>query len=196
MFNSNIITYEMCDELEFSDVYTFINKNDDEHYGFYKFLYVGYSSRQNVFLHITRNGTESILVNAHDRVKDYFRYTDETKRNNIMLIERPYVHFGFDKINIDDNDLIPVNPDDVCLYDQRAVVFRNKITNALWLVHRADSYNHSLGYLFFLSRVKEGKTQWVRYTKAQFNSDFNTTLYTPYLLKNDVDVRFTIKLHR
>ena len=196
MFNSNIITYEICNELEFSDVYTFINKNDDEHYGFYKYLYGTDMSRQNVFLHITRNGTESILVNAHDRVKDYFRYTDETKRNNIMLIERPYVHLGFNKINIDDNDLIPVNPDDVCLYDQRAVVFRNKITNALWLVHRADSYHYSLGYLFFLSRVKEGRTQWVRYTKAQFNSDFNTALYTPYLLKNDVDVRFTIKLDR
>ena len=39
MFNSNIITYEMCNELEFSDVYTFINKYDGEHYGFYKDLY-------------------------------------------------------------------------------------------------------------------------------------------------------------
>ena len=196
MFDNDIITYEMYDELEFSNVYTFINKNDDKHYGFYKFLYNSDMSRRNVFLHITRNGTESILVNAHDRVKDYFGYTDENKRNNVLLIERPYIYLGFDKINIDDNNLIPVNPDDVCLYDQRAVVFRNKITNVLWLVHRANSYYYSLGYLFFLSRVKERKTNYVCYTKEQFISDFNTTLYTPYLLKDDVDVRFTIKLHR
>ena len=73
MFDRNIMTCELYDDTVFNEVYTFINKNDDEHYGFYKFLYVGCSSRQNVFLHITRNGTESILVNAHDRVKDYFR---------------------------------------------------------------------------------------------------------------------------
>lgn len=196
MFNSNIITREMYDELDFNNVYTFINKNDDEHYGYYKFLYNSFDSRQCIFLHIKKNDVEEVLMNKHDKVKDYFGYTDENKRNNVLLIERPYVHLGFNKINIDDNDLIPVNPDDVCLYDQRAVVFRNKITNALWLVHRANSYHYSLGYLFFLSRVKEGRTQWVRYTKAQFNSDFNTALYTPYLLKNDVDVRFTIKLNR
>lgn len=196
MFDNNIITYEMYDELEFSNVYTFINKNDDEHYGFYKFLYNSDMSRRNVFLHITRNGTESILVNAHDRVKDYFGYIDENKRNNVLLIERPYIYLGFDKINIDDNDLIPTNLDTVSLYDKKTVVFRNKITNAMWLVHRANSYYYSLGYLFFLSRLKERKTNYVCYTKAQFNSDFNTALYTPYLLKDNVDVRFTIKLDR
>ena len=196
MFSNDIITYEMYDELEFSNVYTFINKNDDKHYGFYKFLYNSDMSRRNVFLHITRNGTESILVNAHDRVKDYFGYTDENKRNNVLLVERPYIHLGFDKINIDDNDLIPTNLDAVSLYDKKTVVFRNKVTNVLWLVYKTDSYHYSLGYMFFLSRVKEGRTNYIRYTKEMFISDFNTTLYTPYLLKDDVDVRFTIKLDR
>ena len=65
MFNSNIITCEMYDELQFNDVYTFINANDDEHYGFYKFLYVAGVPTQNVFLHITRNSTEAILVNRN-----------------------------------------------------------------------------------------------------------------------------------
>ena len=195
MFNSNIITYEMCDELEFSDVYTFINKNDDEHYGYYKFLYHSFSCRQ-VFLHIRENDVEEILVNNHDKVKDYFGYTDENKRNNVLLIERPYIYLGFDKINIDDNDLIPTNLDAVSLYDKKTVVFRNKITNVLWLVYKTDSYHYSLGHMFFLSRVKEGKTNYIWYTKEQFISDFNAALYTPYLLKDDVDMRFTIKLDR
>ena len=190
------MTCEIYDDTVFNEVYTFINTNDDEYYGFYKFLYHSFSGRQCIFLHIKKNDVEEILVNNHDKIKDYFGYTDENKRNNVLLIERPYIYLGFDKINIDDNDLIPVNPDDVCLYDQRAVVFRNKITNVLWLVHRADSYHYSLGYMFFLSRVKEGKTSYIRYTKEQFVLDFNTTLYTPYLLKDDVDVKFTIKLDR
>ena len=196
MFSNDIITYEMYDELEFSNVYTFINKNDDKHYGFYKFLYNSDMSRRNVFLHITRNGTESILVNAHDRVKDYFGYTDENKRNNVLLIERPYIYLGFDKINIDDNDLIPTNLDNISLYDKKIVVFRNKVTNVPWLVYKTDSYYYSSGYMFFLSRVKEGRTNYIRYTKEQFVSDFNTTLYTPYLLKDDIGVKFTIKLDR
>ena len=113
-----------------------------------------------------------------------------------MLIERPYIYLGFDKINIDDNDLIPTNLDSISLYDKKTVVFRSKSTDTLWLTYKTDSWHYRLGYLFFLSRVKEGKTQYVRYTKEQFMSDFNIELYETYLLKDNVDVRFTIKLGR
>ena len=196
MFNSNIITREMHDFTEFNDIYTFINKNDDEHYGFYKFLYDSFDRSQSILLHINKNGVETILVNRRDNIKDYFGYINEDKRNNVMLIERPYISLGFDKVNIDDNNLIPVNPDDVCLYDQKIVVFRNKVTNILRLLYKTDSYHYHNGYMFFLNRVKEGKTNYVYYTKERFISDFNTEIYTPYLLKNNVDVKFTIKLDR
>ena len=196
MFNSNIITREMYDGLDFNNVYTFINKNDDEHYGYYKFLYDAFDSRQCIFLHIKENDVEEVLMDKRDKVKDYFGYTDENKRNNVLLIERPYIYLGFDKINIDDNDLIPTNLDSISLYDKKTVVFRSKVTNILWLVYKTDLYHYRLGHMFFLSKVKEGRTNYIRYTKEQFVSGFNTTFYTPYLLKDNVDVRFTIKLHR
>ena len=196
MFDRNIMTCELYDDTVFDEVYTFINTNDDEHYGFYKFLYNTFSCRRCIFLHIKKNDVEEILVNTNDKIKDYFGYTDENKRNNVLLIERPYIYLGFDKINIDDNDLIPTNLDNISLYDKKIVVFRNKVTNVPWLVYKTDSYYYSSGYMFFLSRVKEGRTNYIRYTKEQFVSDFNTTLYTPYLLKDDIGVKFTIKLDR
>lgn len=196
MFSNDIITYEMYDELEFSDVYTFINKNDDEYYGFYKYMYSSEHSRQNVFLHIKRNSMKEILVNSNDNIKDYFGYTDEIKRNNIMLIESPYICLGLDKVNIDDSVLIPVNPDGICLYDQNKIVFRNKSNNFLWLSYKTDCYRWRDGNMFFFNRVKEGKTNYVYYTKDQFNLDFSPIFYTPYLLKDNIDVRFTIKCDR
>lgn len=196
MFDSNIITYEMHDLTEFNDIYTFINKNDDEYYGFYKFLYDSFDRSQSIFLHINKNGVETILVNRRDNIKDYFGYINEDKRNNVVLIERPYISLGFDKVNIDDNNLIPVGLDSVCLYDQQTVVFINKITGVLWLLYKTDCYHYRNGHLFFFSRVKEGRTNYVYYTKERFISDFNTQIYEPYLLNDDVDVKFTIKLDR
>ena len=35
MFDRNIMTCEIYDDTEFNEVYTFINTNDDEHYGYF-----------------------------------------------------------------------------------------------------------------------------------------------------------------
>ena len=191
MFDSNLDMRDIHNDTTFADIHYLCNMNDDEHYGFYTTIDVS-NTPDIVFIHISRNDTQYIVVNKHSRIKDFFGYTSEVQMNNVKLIIEYNIYMDFDNFNINEDKLIPIERKNLDVDNKDIIIAK-------------DKFNHGT-LMFYNVGYKVGSNSYYivrdQYDIYCFMSYYNTrTLkealypnrYTLYKLKDDIGMRFTIR---
>ena len=177
MFSNNLTLVEINDSTEFRNSNIFINKNDNEYYGYYMGLAndcTAYYKR--AFLHVSKNKMNYIEVDRRTKVKDFFGTT-----NNM----------NFDKININDDDLIPIDIHDVDIDNDRIFVVKRITDNSIWLYYNTGINTRNMRR-FYVQKVGYSTHGFLCYDKDNLTTDYPSRTHMTFRVKDNVDVRFFI----
>ena len=187
MFSNNLTLVEINDSTEFRNSNIFINKNDNEYYGYYMVLAndcTAYYKR--AFLHVSKNKMNYIEVDRRTKVKDFFGTT-----NNIFKSYGTKITMNFDKININDDDLIPIDIHDVDIDNDRILVVKRITDNSIWLYYNTGINTRNMKR-FYVQKVGYSTHGFLYYDKDTLITDYPSQPHMTFRVKDNVDVRFFI----
>ena len=187
MFSNNLTLVEINDSTEFRNSNIFINKNDNEYYGYYMVLAndcTAYYKR--AFLHVSKNKMNYIEVDRRTKVKDFFGTT-----NNIFKSYGIKITMNFDKININDDDLIPIDIHDVDIDNDRIFVVKRITDNSIWLYYNTGINTRNMRR-FYVQKVGYSTHGFLCYDKDNLTTDYPSRTHMTFRVKDNVDVRFFI----
>ena len=188
MFSNNLTLVEINDSTEFHNSNIFINKNDNEYYGYYMVLPNDCTVYYKIaFLHVSKNKMNYIEVDRRTKVKDFFGTT-----NNIFKSCNTEITMNFDKININDNDLIPIDIHDVDIDNDRILVMKRIANNSIWLYYNTGINTRNMKR-FYVQKVGHSAHGFLYYDKDDLIMAYPSQTYMTFRVKDNVDVRFFIE---
>ena len=187
MFSNNLALVEINDSTEFRNSNIFINKNDNEYYGYYMVLPNDCTVYYKIaFLHVSKNKMNYIEVDRRTKVKDFFGTT-----NNIFKSYDTKITMNFDKININDDNLIPIDIHDVDIDNDRILVVKRIADNSIWLYYNTGINTRNMKR-FYVQKVGHSTHGFLYYDKDTLITDYLSQPHMTFRVKDNVDVRFFI----
>lgn len=185
LFDNNINLVTIDAHIEFQYINSFINMNNDEYYGYYRLYNNNHTDY--TYLHINRNSISSFKVNKNFEIKDFFGCEHglyATVDNKIIM--------NFDKINIDESDLIPINIRDVDIDNDRLILVKSKESGKQRLLYNTGLATGNNKKKFYVKCFGLDAHAFLSYDKENLEMVYDSTHNNIFRVKDNVGVRFFI----